>query len=402
MIGYSSRARVHAFEAIEQGMRVTDVMTFFDEAQIHDPYPRYEQWRARHPIWRDRDSGRWVVSRHQDVLDILKDHQRFSSAAMGDAVPLPTLTDDPPRHTQLRSIVNKAFTTAMLKSIEPDIERIANDLVGALPMRGDVDIVEGLTTPLPVTVISRMMGIPEARKADFKRWSDALTGTLAGASPAARQAELTEMAQFFRDLIPERKANPSNDLFSAVANAEVDGVGLSEWEIIGFNTLLLIAGNETTTNLLGNMLNVLADRPDLWEQLRCEPELLDVAIEETLRFDSPVQFLMREAKEDVELHGQRIAARESVIVVMGSANRDASVFDAPDEYLLDRTRGRHLSFGYGIHFCIGAPLARIEARVAMRALLARTRHVERGSGPERRVGSHLLRGFEALSLQLND
>lgn len=381
---------------------MADVLKFFDEAQIRDPYPRYAQWRERHPIWRDRDSGRWVLSRHEDVLDILKDHRRFSSAAMGATVPLPTLTDDPPRHTQLRSIVNKAFTTAMLKSIEPDIAGIANDLVEALPFGSDLDIVDRLTTPLPVTVISRMMGIPEARKADFKRWSDALTGTLAGASPAARQAELMEMAQFFRDLIPERKAHPSSDLFSAVANAEVDGVGLSEQEIIGFNILLLIAGNETTTNLLGNLLNVLADRPDLWEQLRREPELIDAAIEEALRFDSPVQFLMREAKEDVELHEQRITAGESVIVVMGSANRDTAVFDTPDEFLLDRARGRHLSFGYGIHFCIGAPLARIEARFAMRALLERAPHIERGNGHERRVGSHLLRGFEALSLQLTD
>ncbi len=381
---------------------MTDVLRFFDEAQIRDPYPRYAQWRERHPIWRDGDSGRWVLSRHEDVLDVLKDHRRFSSAAMGAAVPLPTLTDDPPRHTQLRSIVNKAFTTAMLKSIEPDIAGIANDLVEALPVGRDIDVVDRLTTPLPVTVISRMMGIPEARKADFKRWSDALTGTLAGASPAARQAELMEMAQFFRDLIPQRKAHPSSDLFSAVANAEVDGVGLSEQEIIGFNILLLIAGNETTTNLLGNLLNVLADRPDLWERLRREPELIDAAIEEALRFDSPVQFLMREAKEDVELHGQRIAAGESVIVVMGSANRDTAVFDTPDEFLLDRVRGRHLSFGYGIHFCIGAPLARIEARFAMRALLERAPHIERGNGHEQRVGSHLLRGFEALSLQLTD
>jgi cytochrome P450 len=165
---------------------------------------------------------------------------------------------------------------------------------------------------------------------------------------------------------------------------------------------LLIAGNETTTNLLGNLLNVLADRPDLWERLRREPELLDTAIEETLRFDSPVQFLMREAKEDVDLHGQRIAAKDSVIVVMGSANRDAAVFDAPDEFRLDRVRGRHLSFGYGIHFCIGAPLARIEARVAMRALLARTQRAKLGDGRRQRVGSHILRGFEALSLQFND
>ena len=379
---------------------MTDELTFFDDAQIRDPYPRYAQWRTRHPIWRDAHSGRWILSRHDDVFDILKDHQRFSSAAMGAALPLPTLTDDPPRHTQLRSIVNKAFTTAMLKSVEPDVTGIADDLVEALPIGADVDIVERLTTPLPVTVISRMMGIPEERRADFKRWSDALTGTLAGASPESRRAEMLEMAEFFRQLIPQRREQPGSDLVSAVVNAEVDGVGLSEWEIVGFNILLLIAGNETTTNLLGNLLNVLAQRPDLWQRLRDEPALIDAAIEEALRFDSPVQFVMRQAKEDVTLHGTRIAAGDDVIVVMGSANRDSTIYDAPDEYLLDRPRNRHLSFGYGIHFCIGAPLARLEARVAMQALLAHARRIERGSGEARRVHSHLLRGFEALPLRL--
>ena len=383
------------------GTPVTDVLTFFDDAQIRDPYPRYTQWRERHPIWRDEFSGRWVLSRHDDVFEILKDHQRFSSAGMGAALALPLLTDDPPRHTQLRAIVNKAFTTAMLKSVEPDVTRIADDLVEALPTRGDVDIVEHLTTPLPVTVISRMMGIPEERKADFKRWSDALTGTLAGASDEDRKAEMLEMAEFFRQLIPQRRAAPTNDLVSAVANAQVDGVGLSEWEIVGFNILLLIAGNETTTNLLGNLLNVLADRPDLWRRLRESPELIEPAIEELLRYDSPVQFVMRTATQDMTLHGQRIATGDNVIVVMGSANRDAALFDSPDEFLIDRPRGRHLSFGYGIHFCIGAPLARLEARVSMRSLLAKASGISRGGGHTKRVASHLLRGFEALSLQLH-
>jgi len=281
------------------------------------------------------------------------------------------------------------------------VTRIADDLVEALPTRGDVDIVEHLTTPLPVTVISRMMGIPEERKADFKRWSDALTGTLAGASDEDRKAEMLEMAEFFRQLIPQRRAAPTNDLVSAVANAQVDGVGLSEWEIVGFNILLLIAGNETTTNLLGNLLNVLADRPDLWRRLRESPELIEPAIEELLRYDSPVQFVMRTATQDVTLHGQRIATGDNVIVVMGSANRDAALFDSPDEFLIDRPRGRHLSFGYGIHFCIGAPLARLEARVAMRSLLAKANGISRGGGHTKRVASHLLRGFEALSLQLH-
>jgi cytochrome P450 len=380
---------------------VADVLTFFDDAQIRDPYPRYGQWRARHPVWLDEPSKRWIVSRHADVFDILKDHQRFSSAAMGAALPLPTLTDDPPRHTQMRSIVNKAFTTAMLKRVEPEIVDVANDLVGALTVGRDVDVVKGLTIPLPVTVISRMMGIPEERRADFKRWSDALTGTLAGVTDERRKSEFMEMAEFFRELIAQRRANPSNDLVSAVANAEVDGVQLSDWEAVGFNVLLLIAGNETTTNLLGNMLNVLVDRPDLWQRLRNEGELVEAAIEETLRYDSPVQFVMRRAKEDVTLHGARIPAGHDVIVAMGSANRDADVFESPDEYLIDRPRNRHLSFGYGIHFCIGAPLARMEARIAMQALLAKAPTLSRGAGDTRRVGSNLLRGFDALSIRLD-
>ena len=290
---------------------MSDVLSFFDESQIADPYPRYARWRSNHPIWREPLSGRWVLSRHQDVFDVLKDHRRFSSSGMGAGLPLPLITDDPPRHTQLRSIVNKAFTTAMLKSMEPAIARVANDIVEALPEGRDFDVVERLTTPLPVTVIARMMGIPEERRADFKRWSDALTGTLAGASPEARRAEMVEMAEYFRGLVPERKRVPGNDLVSAVANAQVDGVGLSEWEIVGFNILLLIAGNETTTNLLGNLLNLLADRPELWRRLRAQPELIDAAIEEILRYDSPVQFLMRTATEDVVLHGTTHRARRS-------------------------------------------------------------------------------------------
>jgi cytochrome P450 len=227
-----------------------------------------------------------------------------------------------------------------------------------------------------------------------------LTGTLAGASPQSRQSDIMEMAGFFRDLIPVRRARPSHDLVSAVVNAEVDGARLSESEIVGFCILLLIAGNETTTNLLGNLLNVLADRPDLWQRLRADPTLVEAAIEELLRFDGPVQFLMRAVTDEVEFHGRTLKDGDRVIVTMGAANRDHTVFDAPDEFRLDRSRGRHVAFGYGIHFCIGAPLARLEARVAMNALLARAAHIERGNGHTQRLPSHLLRGFDALSLRL--
>jgi cytochrome P450 len=277
----------------------------------------------------------------------------------------------------------------------PAIEDIANHLVEEMLGR-DVDVVTALTTPLPVIVISRLMGIPEARRDDFKRWSDALTGTLAGALPTERRAEVMEMAAFFQSLIGERRAHPGEDLVSAIVNAEIDGERLSDNDIVGFNILLLIAGNETTTNLLGNLLNVLADRPDLWSALRNDPALIEVAIEETLRFDSPVQFLVREATEDVDFHGQRVRKGERVAVVMGSANRDPDLHTDPDTFRLDRERARHYAFGYGIHFCIGAPLARLEARMSMAALVRRASTLVRGEGHAERVPSHLLRGFHRL------
>src|SRR5262245_17840555 len=362
-------------------------LVFFDQQQLDDPYPRYRFWREHHPIWRDAASGMWVLSRQQDVFDVLRDHARFSSSAMGAMLPL--ISDDPPRHTQLRGLVNRAFTTGMLKSMTPAIEEVAAGLVTEM-LDGEVDAVTALTTPLPVIVISRLMGIPEERRDDFKRWSDALTGTLAGAMPTERRHEVAEMAAFFQGLIAERRSRPGEDLVSAIVNAEVDGARLSDNDIVSFNILLLIAGNETTTNLLGNLLNVLVDRRDLWAQLRENPTLIEAAIEEALRYDSPVQFLMREATAEVELRGQRISKGDRVIVVIGSANRDPSIHADPDAFRLDREKARHHAFGYGIHFCIGAPLARLEARIAMTALLRRAKTLERGSGSAERVHSLLL------------
>jgi cytochrome P450 len=378
-------------------------MKLLDPALITDPYPAYAAWQADNPIWRDEDTGHWVLTRHEDVHAVLKNHAGFSSAAMGNGGnPLPLLSDDPPRHTELRNIVNRAFTSRMLKSMEVPVTTIADEMVSRISTSEDVDIVDALTIPLPVVVISRMMGIPEERRNDFKRWSDALTGTLAGATKDELMTNIMEMSAFFSELIPERRANPGDDLVSAVVNAEVDGKTLTDADIIGFNILLLIAGNETTTNLLGNLLNVLCRRPQMWERLQQDPDLIDVAIEELLRFDAPVQFLMRTATDTVEFHGQEVAAGETVATITGAANRDPRVFNRPADFDLDRKRGRHFALGYGIHFCIGAPLARLEARVAMSKLLQRFSGVSPGGGPNERVQSHLLRGFEALSLQFAD
>ena len=286
-------------------------MRFFTPEILDNPYPLYEQWRAHHPIWQDEETGAWILSRFDDVRHVLKHSSDFSSKAMGggETGPLPLLTDDAPRHTELRNIVNKAFTTRMLKEIEDEVADIARSLVDGIPEGESVDVVEALTIPLPVAVISKMMGIPSERAQDFKRWSDALTGTLAGASLAEREVEIGEMYAFFQSLIPERRNQGGSDLVSAVVNASVDGKQLSDHDVVGFCMLLLIAGNETTTNLLGNFLNVLADRPQSWQQLRTQPKLIEQGIEETLRFDGPVQFLKTYADLALHISWQSIGAR---------------------------------------------------------------------------------------------
>ncbi|MDA1074319.1 MAG: cytochrome P450 [Proteobacteria bacterium] len=375
-------------------------MRLLQPGMIDDPYPSYAHWQANHPIWQDDQTGHWVLTRHTDVHQVLRNHAQFSSAAMGNGGnPLPLLSDDPPRHTELRGIVNRAFTSRMLKKMESTVSDIADEMILNVDAGKPLDIVKALTIPLPVVVISRMMGIPEERMDDFKHWSDAMTGTLAGATKDELMSAVMEMAAFFQGLIPERRANPGDDLVSAVVNSEVDGKTLSDNDIIGFNILLLIAGNETTTNLLGNLLNVLQHRPELWQELRAHPERIDAAIEELLRYDSPVQFLMRTATQDMEFYGQPVAAGENVTVITGAANRDPRVFEAPQEFNLARPKGRHFSLGFGIHFCIGAPPARLEARTAMTALLAKFDGVEPGVGESRRVQSQLLRGFEKLPLK---
>jgi len=376
-------------------------MRFFEPGLQEDPYPSYRRWLEGAPVWRDEDSGAWVVTRHDDVRAVLKNSADFSSRAMGQgSLSLPLLTDDPPRHTQLRKLVDRAFTVRMLRDMELWLAGLADDMVGALPEAEPVDIAQLLTIPLPVAVIARMMGIPGDRTEDFKRWSDALTGTLAGESMASRQSDIMEMAGFFAALIPERRKTPGPDLVSAVVNAEIDGERLTDQQIIGFNILLLIAGNETTTNLLGNLLNVLADQPETYQALRDDPGRIEAAVEEALRYDAPVQFLMRKATRDMTLHGQKISDGDLFLVVMGAANRDPDVYVRPDEFRLDRERNHHQTFGFGIHFCIGAPLARLEARMAMRALVSRFSRLERAPGRNERVPSLLLRGFNHLWLEL--
>jgi cytochrome P450 len=380
-------------------------LLFFNPDTLEDPYPHYAKWREEQPIWWADDVQGWVISRYDDVRAVLKDATSFSSKSMGEGddqtVALPLLTDDPPRHTQLRAIVNKAFTTRALKEMEIEVPVMVEALLDKLDASGPIDISEQFTIPLPVAIISQLLGIPFERKDDFKRWSDALTGTSEAANLEDRMPDVMEMASYFQSLIPGRRESPGDDLISKVVHAEVDGEGLNEMDIVGFTMLLLIAGNETTTNLLSNLLYYLADHPDTWTELRENPDLIDAASEEILRYDAPVHWVSRKATIDTELSGQTVKAGDTVYAILGSANRDSQHYQDANSFRLDRERGSdHHTFGHGIHFCIGAPLGRLEARYALQGLLKRYQSVRHAEvAQNERTHSHMLRGFHHLWLE---
>jgi cytochrome P450 len=354
---------------------------------------------AEAPIYKDAN-GFWIASKFEDVRAILLDHANFSSAAMGggNGGSFPLLTDDPPRHSALRSLLAKAFTPASIDDMRPHIGQLANDLVAAIPAGETTDIVEQLTTPLPVAVIAGMMGVPKEREKDFKRWSNATLGLQTGAIEADRMQTLMQLGSYFAQLSADRRANPGADLISALTKVSDTSEALTDQQIVGFCILLMIAGNETTTNLLSNLLDRLADAPDDWTALRADPALLDRAIEESLRTDSPIQFLMRIARNDVEIGGAKINAGDYMLVYLASANRDPDKWNDPANYTLRRERERHVAFGHGVHHCIGAPLARLEAKSAMTALLGRFATVRHATASSERVMHGMLYGYQKLPL----
>ena len=380
-------------------------MNFQDLEHTANPYPLYARWRQETPIWWAEDVQGWVLSRYEDVRAVLKNPADFSSAvAPGRAestMSLPLLQDDPPRHTDLRAIVNRSFTTKVMKQIENDLGQVVEELLDAIDASKPVDIAEALTIPLPVALIAHFMGIPFERKDDFKRWSDSLTGTGTAKAMEDRMPDILEMMDFFKSEIPKRRATPGDDLISKVVSAEIGGEALTEETIVGYCQLLLIAGNETTTNLLSNLLYYIADNPGVWQTLRENPEASDAAIEECLRYDPPVHWISRNALVDAEFHGQKIAKGDTVYTLLGAANRDPDHYEEPDHFRLDRKRSDHHTFGHGIHFCIGAPLARMEARYALKGMLKRYATVSHAIDAENeRTHSSMLRGYHHLWLEL--
>ena len=354
---------------------------------------------AEAPLLRDA-SGFWVASRFEDVRAILLDHARFSSSAMGGGgamgVGFPLLTDDPPRHSVLRGLLAKAFTPAAMEAMRPAITALATQLAAAIPVGVEIDVVEAITSPLPVAVIAGMMGVPDDRARDFKRWSNSILGIQENPFDTARFGAIGELRAYFTGLAAERRAAPGSDLVSALTRVEDTSESLSDAQVVGFCVLLMIAGNETTTNLLGNLLSRLARAPEGWAALRADPGLIEGAIEESLRIDSPAQMVTRIAKADVEVGDQTIGSGEMVMVYLASANRDPAKWDDPANFDLKRERERHIAFGHGVHTCIGAPLARMEAKAAMQALVARFGSIARGEGQGQRLSGGILFGFQSL------
>src|SRR6266436_5848429 len=361
-----------------------------DPAFVEDPYPTYHVLRSQDPVHHS-PLGFWVLTRYADVIAMLRDPRlikepiaAFVAARFGMAVPfglgLSMLDRDPPDHTRLRGLVSKAFTPKALESLRPRIQQIVDELVDQVESRGEMDLVEEFAYPLPVIVICEMLGVPVKDHERFKHWGlDIARGLDAIMLPPDSEVGKRSMigrkalAEYFRELIAERRAAPRGDMLSALIAAEEAGDKLDEDELLATCILLLIAGHETTVNLIGNGTLALLRHPEQMEKLRRDPSLVESAVEELLRFEGPVETATeRYALEDVQISGATIPRGGLVYVVLASANRDERQFDNPDTLDITRQNNRHLAFGQGIHSCLGAALARIEAQIAINALLRRS------------------------------
>ena len=378
-----------------------------------DPYPAYARLRSKDPIHRSELIKGWVLTRHADVTSVLRD-PRFSADQdkngnqqinMDEAGPYyrwfdkTLLAIDPPDHTRLRSLASKAFTPRAIERLRPRIAEIVNELLDRVESKGGMDVIRDLAYPLPVIVIAEMLGVPPEDRDKFKHWSDDIGEGLEPilTPDQLRRANKSVVAagDYIRGIIRQRRQDPRDDLVSALVAVEEQGDRLSEDELLAMLVLLLAAGNETTTNLIGNGLLALLRNPGELRRLQEDHSLIENGIEELLRYDSPVQMTGRVALEDLEIAGRPIKKGEFCATILGAANRDPAVFPDPDRLDVGRTGLRHVSFGMGVHYCLGAPLARAEGQIAFDILLDRMPHLRLGGRPEWRP-TLLLRGLRTL------
>ncbi len=395
----------------------------FDPSFKADPYPTYARLRSSAPVYRAAlpdGRGVWLITRYEDVLAVLKD-QRFvkdwrgalTPEQLAQVPPIPEvmkplsqnmLDTDPPDHERLRALVSKAFTPRLIERLRPRVQAISDGLLDAVQDRGEMDLIDDYAFPLPITVIVELLGVPAEDRNNFREWSDAAVS--GNASQEYMEQILIPHMQAFTDylhaLFEEKRSNPKDDLVSALVRAEEAGDRLSEDELLGMVFLLLVAGHETTVNLIGNGVLALLQHPDQLRKLKEDPSLIKPAVEELLRYDGPVETSTeRFAREDVEIGGQVIPRGEMVLVVLAAADHDPERFPDPDELDITRTDNRHLAFGKGIHHCLGAPLARMEGQIAISTLLRRMPNLRLKGSPESltwRPGL-VLRGLRSLPVE---
>jgi cytochrome P450 len=381
-----------------------------------DPYPLYTDLRRRGLV--HSPLGSWATASHETVTDVLRD-RRFSSSPQhhkgyrppaypeGDPrADLPAqdmLTMDPPDHTRLRRLVSSTFTPRAIAGLEPWIRDATDRLLAAADAENGFDLIDALAFPLPIAVICHLLGVPAEDQAKFRTWGHDVATTLEPqTSPTAeartRASELA-LTAYLQERVDKLRVDPDDSILSGLIAAEEEGDRLTSGELVSTALLLLIAGFETTVNLIGNGAVALLGEQEQWQRLHDEPALVPGAVEETLRYDSPVQLTSRNATEDVEVDGQLIKTGQSIIVTIGGANRDPGVFDQPDRFVLDRPNAaQHLSFSLGIHHCLGAALARLEGRIAFEELTRRYPRLELAGSPTRRP-LLVLRGFESVPVR---
>ena len=377
-----------------------------------DPYPVYAALRTRDPVHRSRLLNAWLFTRHSDVDAILRDHRHFGSDPRAGALssrqqamlPPPEeftlLLLDPPEHARLRALVSQAFARRAIDALEPRIRGILGSLLDDIEDPAGFDLMRAVAQPLPVMVIAEMLGVPPEDRQRFGMWSAQRARLLEPMiSPLEREAgEAASRAfdAYFRPVIEARRTAPRDDIVSALARAQDDGSRLSERETLNMLRLLLSAGTETTTNFIGNGMLALLRHSEQLERLRDAPSLIPAAVEELLRFDSAVQADLRRVLADCEVNGFALRKRDNVVLLLGAANRDPDVFDDPDRLDVGRSQGTHLSFGRGIHHCLGATLARLEGRIVVEMLLERFSRISLLAERPRFRKGIVFRGLESL------
>ena len=380
----------------------------YDYAVHDDPYPTYARLRDEAPLYRNKELDFWALSRHADVLAAFRDPAHLSNrfgvtldpAAYGPDAhrSMSFLAMDPPRHTRMRSLVSKAFTTRTVAELEPEIRALAVRYLDAALEMGAFDMVGDVAGKLPMDVISQMIGVPEGDRAEVRRLADLLVHRQEGVFdvPQEGMEAALVLAGYFADMVGTRRAARRDDLTSGLIDAELDGDRLSDDEIVSFLFLIVVAGNETTTKLLANAWYWAWRNPGEKARALTGAVAPEQWVEETLRYDTSSQMLLRVTTGEVELHGTTLPDGSRVLLLIGSANRDPEVFGDPDRYDLGRDTSKLISFGGGRHFCLGAPLARLEGRVVLEELVARVVDYEVDAERARRVHSINVRGFASL------